>query len=489
MARIGRNDPCPCGSGKKHKHCCYEKFKAGKPEDLFGGDADWLKIRRTEGELVGQILDFAAQRYGSALMEEAFAEFSNWGECEVGDEDIDNFFLPWFVFNWLPGDHQQEFAGLAEVKPPVALEYLQKNGRSLDGYQQAFIIAACTQPFSFLEVTEVVPGKSLGLRDLFLDQTYTVKEAAGSTILKRGDTIFGRVVSLDGQAIILGSASVVLPPRYHLDILDFRDLFKEKVSEHGRELDIEAIALGDLQLRRLYFATAEMIADPPHPELQNTDGDPIAFVKLHFELHCSPEEALDSLKSLVLREFRKDILEDSVHDAEGNLVEFSFDWQKRGNKLQKHWDNTIMGRLAVKGNRLTAEVNSEKRAKKIQSEIAKRLGSKATFERSEYEPVEKKLEEMKNRTPDEELEREMEEFQSSPQFQAILAREMKAHWEAWYTEPIPALHDKTPLEAAKTKEGRERLEALLCDFERRNDNSTHPSLKVDVAAMRQRLGL
>ncbi len=22
MAKIGRNDPCPCGSGKKHKHCC-----------------------------------------------------------------------------------------------------------------------------------------------------------------------------------------------------------------------------------------------------------------------------------------------------------------------------------------------------------------------------------------------------------------------------------------------------------------------------------
>ena len=26
--RVGRNDPCPCGSGKKHKHCCIGK----KPE-------------------------------------------------------------------------------------------------------------------------------------------------------------------------------------------------------------------------------------------------------------------------------------------------------------------------------------------------------------------------------------------------------------------------------------------------------------------------
>ncbi|MBO4802382.1 MAG: SEC-C domain-containing protein [Bacteroidaceae bacterium] len=20
--KVGRNDPCPCGSGKKYKHCC-----------------------------------------------------------------------------------------------------------------------------------------------------------------------------------------------------------------------------------------------------------------------------------------------------------------------------------------------------------------------------------------------------------------------------------------------------------------------------------
>lgn len=23
--KVGRNDPCPCGSGKKHKHCCLQK--------------------------------------------------------------------------------------------------------------------------------------------------------------------------------------------------------------------------------------------------------------------------------------------------------------------------------------------------------------------------------------------------------------------------------------------------------------------------------
>jgi uncharacterized protein YecA (UPF0149 family) len=25
--KIGRNDPCPCGSGKEYKHCCLKKNK------------------------------------------------------------------------------------------------------------------------------------------------------------------------------------------------------------------------------------------------------------------------------------------------------------------------------------------------------------------------------------------------------------------------------------------------------------------------------
>jgi tetratricopeptide (TPR) repeat protein len=30
VPRIGRNDPCPCGSGKKYKHCCVDKDRAAE---------------------------------------------------------------------------------------------------------------------------------------------------------------------------------------------------------------------------------------------------------------------------------------------------------------------------------------------------------------------------------------------------------------------------------------------------------------------------
>ena len=28
--KVGRNDPCPCGSGKKYKKCCEEKLQKKK---------------------------------------------------------------------------------------------------------------------------------------------------------------------------------------------------------------------------------------------------------------------------------------------------------------------------------------------------------------------------------------------------------------------------------------------------------------------------
>ena len=34
MANSGRNDPCPCGSGKKYKRCCLEKDAAREREAL-----------------------------------------------------------------------------------------------------------------------------------------------------------------------------------------------------------------------------------------------------------------------------------------------------------------------------------------------------------------------------------------------------------------------------------------------------------------------
>lgn len=34
MAKVGRNDPCPCGSGKKYKQCCVDKPAEQAPKAM-----------------------------------------------------------------------------------------------------------------------------------------------------------------------------------------------------------------------------------------------------------------------------------------------------------------------------------------------------------------------------------------------------------------------------------------------------------------------
>jgi len=45
--KIGRNEPCPCGSGKKYKYCCLHSHKTAIPDDNAAGASD---PRRSEAE-------------------------------------------------------------------------------------------------------------------------------------------------------------------------------------------------------------------------------------------------------------------------------------------------------------------------------------------------------------------------------------------------------------------------------------------------------
>jgi hypothetical protein len=75
-----------------------------------------------------------------------------------------------------------------------------------------------------------------------------------------------------------------------------------------------------------------------------------------------------------------------------------------------------------------------------------------------------------------------------PEVQAQLRQMMEKHWENWYREKIPALGGKTPLQAAKSPDGREMLEALLVSYERKDPQAKLP-YQPDYAQMRKRLGL
>ncbi len=59
----GRNDPCPCGSGRKFKQCCLQVRTLE--------DSVRLTLRGAEGRVVPAILDFTAKTFGQPLFDHA----------------------------------------------------------------------------------------------------------------------------------------------------------------------------------------------------------------------------------------------------------------------------------------------------------------------------------------------------------------------------------------------------------------------------------
>ena len=96
MARVGRNDPCPCGSGKKYKNCCLKKDRARRIRD-----SAW---RREEQVTLDKLITFAQRPALSTQLVAAFNLFWNGSYGVEGwnalDRDEIGRFLDWYVHDY-----------------------------------------------------------------------------------------------------------------------------------------------------------------------------------------------------------------------------------------------------------------------------------------------------------------------------------------------------------------------------------------------------
>jgi len=58
MPKTGRNDPCPCGSGKKYKHCCLEKDQA---DELAPAIAQRVALQAQKANQAAQRKDYQTE--------------------------------------------------------------------------------------------------------------------------------------------------------------------------------------------------------------------------------------------------------------------------------------------------------------------------------------------------------------------------------------------------------------------------------------------
>jgi hypothetical protein len=101
------------------------------------------------------------------------------------------------------------------------------------------------------------------------------------------------------------------------------------------------------------------------------------------------------------------------------------------NRLHKEWDNTTLGTIEIDGDRLTIQVNSTRRARRIERETAKRLGDDAVLVSRTADTADKLLAERKA-TPRERLDTlEDEQLAQQPEVQEFLRLQAERHWDAW----------------------------------------------------------
>jgi pRiA4b ORF-3-like protein/SEC-C motif-containing protein len=481
--KIGRNEPCPCGSGKKYKRCCLAKDQVANSIDY-----EWQKLRRTEGEIAELLLYAANDWYGPDFIEKAWAEYTESSPESLPIEETpeaETSFVPWAFFNYVPRNQEPDSNPLPET--PLALSFLLV-ADALEPYQQQFVLAVCDQPVSFWAVQEVDPGTSLKLRDLFTNTEHIVRERQASEVLSKGDIVYTRVISLGQTSIMVGFAPLPFPPAFQFDILNAREMFFGR----RRKISHKDLHASDPVLRRLYFALRSRLLNPQLPILQNTDGDPLEFVKLTYQLNCSPRTAFDKLRSLNLLESEEELLADATQDEKGEFQTLTFSWMKVGNEKHRSWDNTILGNITIEDGKIIVDVNSEKRSEAIRTEIANRLGDEAVLQDLVSESVKEKLAQMESGIESPEQKRQHEEqeaFSALPEVQTLIKEMAKKRWEEWLDEPVPVLLGKTPRQSAKSAAGRERLEVLLIDFERSAAVIDQTAFAPDVTELRRQLGM
>ena len=170
MASTGRNDPCPCGSGRKFKQCCL------RAQDLENSER--TRLRSAEGVLVPALFAYAVEELGTDFLDEAWHEFFLWQNVPGVIEESREFgttFDPYFAFGFVPDAAEDP---IPEHWPtePLALHFLHHEAQSVPDVHREFIEQACNSPASFFVVESVQPGRTIDLKDILTGRQFHVLE-------------------------------------------------------------------------------------------------------------------------------------------------------------------------------------------------------------------------------------------------------------------------------------------------------------------------
>jgi hypothetical protein len=434
-ARVGRNDPCPCGSGKKYKKCHLAEDEAARPAQAGPHPGHALDER-----MVREVVGYALTRFGERAM-----------NFERDFEDVDEALqlaMPWLAY-------QQRIRGRT-----AADWYLEQHARRLSRTERAWLEAQRAAWLSVWEVTGVEPGGSIELRDLLTGETRRVREATASKCVALRDALLARVIDWEGVSLLCGMHPRVLPPAGAAAVARrARGKLRAKgVPPHERLRD-EAVGRHLIRSWEREVAACEAAAAAPL-DLRNGDGDPFLPTTDHFAL--APGErarvaaALAGLDGV-----------DPPEPGEGPAV-YTF--------LRGH---TVIGQARLSAKGLRVETNSCERADALRARMEAACGDALRHRAREHaDPLSSEAEV-----------RPGPGAAPPPEARAAVRAFKEQHYATWPDEPLPALRGKTPRQAVRTARGREAVDLLLRDMENLEQRGADDGTAYDFSRLRRELGL
>jgi len=474
MPQPGRNDPCPCGSGKKFKKCCGKASPANlrlmdlPPAPPPGGpDEEGEDPRGPESHLherlFSELLQAARNSMTRSGEEKALVRYLGPGfkGFSIGSA-LPRMDPPWVIdvfFEWLVFDFRGG-GGRTHLET-----FLKRKGRTVGGLSRELLERAASTFMSLYRIEEVRPEEGFTMKDLFLGSTVEVRERSATRQLVRWDLIGARLMEMDGALRLTGGITP-FPPG------EKRNLLEEMEEEYVRFRAVRSGASREEFLKErgeFIYRLARKSLDAPLPKIVTGDGESLVFCRGHYQVE---EEAglVAKLEAIP-----------GLEPEAGSGIWFR--WVEPVDEGDRS-----LGSVEVKGDRLVLECMSEGRLARGKSLLEERLGGAITHRGDSVQDPWVAVAERKEGSTNSGQE---ETPAIPPEVEAeILHQFMDQHYREWPDVPVPALGGKTPREAVAGKEGRANVADLIRDFEHAEARQQRArGFSYDISWMWEELGL
>ncbi len=453
--KAGRNEPCPCGSGKKYKKCCMQTQEIKE---------------NAERCLREKILEFSREPLFKADFEEAKKIFSEGRASDEGDKVM---FVDWFIHDYRLKDYDKSIIELFYIEKNPFLAPIEKE--ILEGWKDTAL--------RIYEVTGIERGRGVHIKDIFDNNEIFVNDIRSSRKMTKWDIGAMRVIKTLGKFYLSG-AGCLLPATFKDDMIRFgRESFlrfkKEKPGATWQEFFKER---GHTFIKFAYIRAAQP------PKIVTPEGDPILFTKAVYKVkdYDKAVNALYDISDLKIVESDQDeihfklVAEIKDHNINEGNIKFETSLVSDAGDPQYR----SMGDLTINNRQLILDCLSEKRLE-LGKEMLKTLGDFIEFQsESKQQPD---LSGKKNKVEKSKIQQnELDE----PVREMLRKKFLEDHYRRWVDMPIGSLGGMTPREASKTQEGKEKLKEVLKvleNAEERRKRSGEPSY--DVSKLRKVLGI